>query len=414
MNRRRIRWIAVVSLAALLLAAVAAYFYSERVFPEPWQYLAQVQQFEGAGARQAAGFDSIQTLAATLAKLGRDDEVRQMALRRPSASSKVAAEELKLTVVPWKSAIKDIAAHHRIVMVMEAHTISKDREFVGATLPMFKEAGFTHYAVEAISRFDVSLAERGYPNKFTGLYTADPKFGNALRRALDLKFTVLGYDFRFTTHDEREEYAASRLAKLFESDPQAKLVVHAGHSHVLKYKTALGEDWLAALLWKKTGIEPFTIWQWCSGRHAGDYEKIVKVLKARGVSLDEPVLLMPPPAFDCGLWDSPYDLAAVDAIVLHPPDESAAPAKRTVLFPDGMQRVAGRWTAKVWPVVISAYKKGEPVSAIPLDQIMLRQGETDFVLWIPGAAEYEIRVFDSSRLLKARIDREADSISVAL
>jgi hypothetical protein len=85
-----------------------------------------------------------------------------------------------------------------------------------------------------------------------------------------------------------------------------------------------------------------------------------------------------------------------------------------VLFPDGMQRVAGRWTAKVWPVVISAYKKGEPVSAIPLDQIMLRQGETDFVLWIPGAAEYEIRVFDSSRLLKARIDREADSISVAL
>ena len=38
------------------------------------------------------------------------------------------------------------------------------------------------------------------PNKFTGVDTADPHFGNVLRRAFGLKFTVLGYDFRLTTH----------------------------------------------------------------------------------------------------------------------------------------------------------------------------------------------------------------------
>ena len=53
--------------------------------------------------------------------------------------------------------------------------------------------------------------------------------------------------------------------------------------------------WLAALLWEKTGIEPFTIWQWSSQSGAHDYEKIVGVLKARGVNFDQPVLLMPPP-----------------------------------------------------------------------------------------------------------------------
>ena len=130
---------------------------------------------------------------------------------------------------------------------------------------------------------------------------------------------------------------------------------------------------------------------------------IVSVLQARGIKFNQPMLLMPPPALDSGLQESPYRLASVDAIVLHPPDHSVAPAKRTVLFSDAMQQLAGRWTANEWPVVVSAYNKSEPVNAIPLDQVMLRQGEADFVLWIPEAAEYEIRVFNSGGLLAARV-----------
>src|SRR3954467_2477641 len=97
---------------------------------------------------------------------------------------------------------------------------------------------------------------------------------------------------------KREEYAATKLAALFENNAETKLLVHAGFSHVLKYKTRLSERWLASLLWEKTGIEPFTIWQWSSQLDAHDYDKIVGVLKARGVSFDEPVFLMPPPASD--------------------------------------------------------------------------------------------------------------------
>ena len=107
-------------------------------------------------------------------------------------------------------------------------------------------------------------------------------------------------------------------------------------------------------------------------------------------------------------------MAEVDAIVIHPPDESAAPAKRTVLFPDNMRQLAGGWTGNVWPVVVCAYKKDEPINAILLDQVMLRQNETRFRLWIPDTVEYEIRAFNQHGLLESHVERTGNSLSVGL
>lgn len=412
MNRRRIRWIAVGSVAAIVLvAAVFWHRFSTQHF-EPWQFLAHVVQLEKAGVDPG----SLQALGWSLAILGRDDDVRSLDFFpyfKPPPST-LDADRLELNAVPWKEGLEKIAADHRIVMIMEDHFASKHREFVGATLPVFKNAGFSNYAAEAISQLDTSLAQRGYPASRTGLYTSDPQFGNALRRALELDFTVLGYDFRPFSHEGREEFAATELAALFSKDAATKLLVHAGHSHVLKYDTDSAGRWLASRLWEKTKIEPFTIWQWSSTHDAHDYAEIVRVLTERGVSLDEPVLLMPPPPFNCGLQDPPYGLARVDAIVIHPPDDSVAPDKRTVLFPDSRQRLAGVWTANVWPIVVCAYKKGEPMDAIALDQVMLRQDETRFLLWIPAGVEYEIRVFNVDGILKSQVETNSNSISVGL
>lgn len=82
------------------------------------------------------------------------------------------------------------------------------------------------------------------------------QFGNALRRALELDFTVLGHNFRVTSRDDREAFAASELAKLFLAKEDAKLLVHAGHAHVLKYQTEYCERWLASRLWNKSDSEP--------------------------------------------------------------------------------------------------------------------------------------------------------------
>lgn len=408
LKRRRILCFACISLAAVF---IAWHRFSLRHHLEPAGFLTHVVQLEGG----VPNSNSQQALGWSLAILGRDDEVRALDFhtRQERPASIPDLERMELHAVPWREGIEKIATDNRIVLIMEDHCASKHREFIGATLPAFQDAKFTHYAAEAISLNDRSLVQRGYPSSLTGLYTSDPRFGNTLRRALDLKLDVLGYDFRPFTHEGREEYAATTLAALLQNSPETKLLVHAGHAHVLKHKTETGERWLAARLWEKSGIEPYTIWQWSSQRDARDYAGLVRILKKRGITFNEPVMLMPPPAMDCGLQDPPYGLARVDAIVLHPPDASAAPGIRTVLFPADMKKLAGTWTGDLWPVVVSAYKPNEPSNAIPLDQVMLRESETQFVLWIPKDTEYQIRVFSSQGLMQSHSQVQGAYVSVS-
>jgi hypothetical protein len=79
-----------------------------------------------------------------------------------------------------------------------------------------------------------------------------------------------------------------------------------------------------------------------------------------------------------------------------------------------MQRLNGVWTGNAWPVVVCAYKQGESIDAIALDQVMLRQGETRFVLWIPEETKYQIRVFNRLGSLNSRLNSADMSFSVSL
>ncbi|MEZ6107857.1 MAG: hypothetical protein R3B96_17515 [Pirellulaceae bacterium] len=85
-------------------------------------------------------------------------------------------------------------------------------------------------------------------------------------------------------------------------------------------KLRWGQRWLASLLWERTGIEPFTIWQWSALRDAQEYRVVAEAIAGLG-ELHEPVFLWPPPGAESGLKDIPQ----VDAILVHPPDRSFAP-----------------------------------------------------------------------------------------
>jgi hypothetical protein len=385
---------ALLAVPVVLAAGAAVWWCLPRVGVAQWQLLRQVTDMEHADADAS----HVQMLGWSLAILGRDDEVRRMDflphLNRDTAPLKAEAQEL--SIVPWREGIERIARTHRIVMVMEDHFVSKHREMVEATLPIFRAAGFTHYAAEAIQEPGQSLTDRGYPAVATGLYTGDPRFGNLLRSALNLKFTMLGYDFGHSAHEAREEYAATALARVVNGQPGARLLVHAGHAHVLKRPTETGQRWLASILWEKTGLEPFTIWQWSDLHDAREYRALLPLLQQRLGDFAEPILLMPPPAGIPG-----GQIPDVDAILVHPPDHSTAPADRTVLFPGTMHQVSGHWITAKWPVIIAAYRHGEPATAIPLDQVMLRDREQDFTLWLPSGPDYYLAVFDERGRVKA-------------
>ena len=107
-TRRRGRWIAVASLAGILLAGVVVWGLFSTHHLDPWQFLAHVVQVEQTGTDEY----SVQTLGWSLAILGRDDEVRAINFRsnfnqRPAT---VEFDALKTKAVPWDDGIRSIAA----------------------------------------------------------------------------------------------------------------------------------------------------------------------------------------------------------------------------------------------------------------------------------------------------------------
>jgi hypothetical protein len=263
---------------------------------------------------------------------------------------------------------------------MEAHTVTEHRAWIEETLAPFRAAGFTHYFAEAIAESGSTLKSRGYPTSKTGFYTLDPRFGNLVRTAIRLGFEVDGYDLADGDFDRREECQAATLAGRFASRPDMRMVVHAGHGHVFKHEVRNVGRYMAARLWEKTGVEPFTIWQLSNELPNDVYRTLIRQIGP----ITEPVMLAPPPRHVTeALFPESSVQPAVDAIVIHPPGLGQEPTDRRGAFTDQMTRVPGVWLGKQWSVVIAAIADGEPDTGIALDQILLRRGETDFELWLP-------------------------------
>ena len=158
---------------------------------------------------------------------------------------------------------------------------------------------------------------------------------------------------------------------------------------------------MAARLWAKTGMEPYCIYQGNDEYDSPNYPRLAELAGAT----EEPKMLIPP---SCRLTDPQFadiPAGAIDAVVIHPVSKLKSPAARKPVFSSDMTQVAGRWLEREWPVVVGAYRTGEAVDAIALDQVMLRQGESDFELWIPSQA-YELRVTSLSGFVN--IDVELD------
>jgi len=100
---------------------------------------------------------------------------------------------------------------------------------------------------------------------------------------------------------------------------------------------------------------------------------------------------------------------AIDALVIHPLSRGKAPVERKPVFSSDRTQISGRWLEREWPVVIGAYRTGEPVDAIALDQVLLRRGESKFELWIPSQP-YELRVTSTSGVVAIDVERDRTEV----
>lgn len=108
---------------------------------------------------------------------------------------------------------------------------------------------------------NVDLNYRKYPIYMSGHYSKEPQFGELIRVALEIGYTIFPYE-----HSEegsgkpREIGEAKNIANYLRDKPDIKLLIHCGYAHATEGK--MGNSWekaMAGRLLEFTGINPLTI-----------------------------------------------------------------------------------------------------------------------------------------------------------
>ncbi|WP_073105003.1 hypothetical protein [Hymenobacter daecheongensis] len=301
------------------------------------------------------------------------DTPRQPLRKLPTADSAAFAA---LHGVPAHSYILGRARTARIVIINEAHHNPRHRAFTASLLPDLAGLGFRYFAVEGLNEQDSVLNQRGYPMLQSGFYTKEPQFSNLLRLAARTRYQLVPYDYGFSHAGDagarvegREMAQARNIQRILQADPQAKIVVHCGFSHLNEGPNGLGgQPAMARRLRELTGIDPLTIDQTElseSGTRGGENARY-RLARAAGsaVLLDD--------------RQQPFTATGndmtVDLMVFHPRTTYRA-GRPTWVFGAGRRpvAVAGRVTVG-FPCLVLAYAAGEALAqAIPVDVVELQR-----------------------------------------
>jgi hypothetical protein len=101
-------------------------------------------------------------------------------------------------------------------------------------------------------------------NVFTGFYTNEPVAGELVRKALATGYKLVSYEdtlIQNHTGSQRDSIQAVNIYDIIKKDPAAKILVHAGYSHISEEKT---DSYGATMGWwfkRISGLDPFTVEQ---------------------------------------------------------------------------------------------------------------------------------------------------------
>lgn len=155
--------------------------------------------------------------------------------------------------------IIDSAAKTRIVIISEAHHIPTHRLLTYTLLKDLYDNGYRYLALETLT--DTSGLSLGRPlSSLDGYYTIEPIFGNLVRYAISLGFSIISYDCVVcTSSNDREEKAADNLIRLLKTNPESKILIHVGYAHGSQRSNGDFFKPLGYRLKKALGIDPLTI-----------------------------------------------------------------------------------------------------------------------------------------------------------
>jgi hypothetical protein len=161
------------------------------------------------------------------------------------------------------------SANRQIIMLNEDHLSSRTRLLGKQLLKGLYEQGVRYLSMETLDKGQDSIANvLRRPYQEMGYYTSDPMFGNFVREALDLGYTLVAHENTepcegdMTARENcRDENQAKNIAKVFKKDPKARVFVYVGHGHIVKKFEGQPNKFLGEQLQLVLGINPFTIEQ---------------------------------------------------------------------------------------------------------------------------------------------------------
>lgn len=151
------------------------------------------------------------------------------------------------------------AKKNQIVIFNEAHFNPRNRVFVTSLLKDLKAAGYKYFAAETFSN-SPAFTKSHHPTFYTGYYSMEPQFGNLIREAMRLNFSLYPYEDTLGTNGkEREIGEAKNIEALLKKDPKAKIIVYCGFGHIREDSLPGWGKAMAGRLKEFTGIDPYTI-----------------------------------------------------------------------------------------------------------------------------------------------------------
>ena len=174
-----------------------------------------------------------------------------------SDKTRLAKTYENVITIPLSEVMDSIIENNRVIMLNEMHFNPHSRAFVISWLEKCYQNGYRYFAAETLLAKDSLINERRTVllGK-TGFYGDEPVFGDLLRTALHIGYTLVPYEADGWGVDRERNEADNLIKNILDKDPEAKFLVYGGMGHISDRK---GWSMMGGFFKEKTDIDPFTM-----------------------------------------------------------------------------------------------------------------------------------------------------------